>query len=132
MSANTTYNDITDRTTAQSGDVANIDYVGKKDGVEFDGGSAQGYDLELGSGVFIPGFEDGVVGMEVGSTKDIPLTFPDNYGNADLAGADVVFTVTLNALKEATTPELTDEYVASDRRSQILMNQAETILLSSL
>lgn len=98
---------------AKLGDVANIDYVGKKDGVAFDGGTASGTDLELGSGRFIDGFEDGVVGMEIGETKDLNLTFPENYTNTDLAGADVVFTVKLNAIKEYVTPELTDEYVQS-------------------
>ena len=101
LSANESYVDITDRDVAQNGDVANIDYEGKKDGVAFDGGTAQGYDLNLGSGVFIDGFEDGVVGMKVGETKDLTLTFPDNYANEDLAGAEVVFTVTLNSIKEA-------------------------------
>ena len=113
LSANESYVDITDRDVAQNGDVANIDYEGKKDGVAFDGGTAQGYDLNLGSGVFIDGFEDGVVGMKVGETKDLTLTFPDNYANEDLAGAEVVFTVTLNSIKEAVIPELTDEYVKS-------------------
>lgn len=95
---------------AQLGDIANIDYEGKIDGVAFDGGTAQEYDLNLGSGTFIDGFEDGVVGMEIGSTKDIDLTFPETYGNADLAGKAVVFTVTLNSLKEQIIPELNDEF----------------------
>lgn len=99
-----------DRDTAQTGDLANIDYAGYRDGVAFDGGTAQGYDLLLGSGSFIPGFEEGVVGMKIGETKDLPLTFPENYGNADLAGASVIFTVTLNALKtEGYADELTDD-----------------------
>lgn len=91
--------EVTDRTTAQLGDVANIDYKGTKDGVAFDGGTAQGHDLSLGSGQFIEGFEEGVVGMEIRSEKDLKLTFPDPYSNPDLAGADVVFHVTLNSLK---------------------------------
>lgn len=95
---------------AQIGDVANIDYEGKLDGVAFEGGTAQGYDLSLGSGTFIPGFEDGVVGMEIGSTKDIDLTFPTEYGNSDLAGKAVVFTVKLNALQEETVPKLDDAF----------------------
>lgn len=113
LAANESYVDITDRDVAQNGDVANIDYVGKKDGVAFDGGTATGFDLDLGSGVFIDGFEDGVVGMKVGETKELNLTFPETYSNEELAGADVVFTVTLNAIKEAVIPELTDEYVKS-------------------
>ncbi len=80
----------------QKGDVANIDYVGKKDGVAFEGGTAQGYDLEIGSGSFIAGFEDGLIGVEIGSTVDLNLTFPENYGNEELNGAKVVFTVKVN------------------------------------
>lgn len=102
---------VTDR-AVEVGDVANIDYEGKLDGVAFEGGTAQGYDLEIGSGSFIDGFEDGVVGMKIGETKDIPLTFPDPYTNPDLAGKDVVFTVTVNSISVLEKPELTDEYVA--------------------
>ena len=78
------------------GDVANIDYVGKKDGVAFEGGTAQGYDLEIGSGSFIEGFEDGLIGKNIGDTVDLNLTFPKDYQSADLAGAAVVFTVKIN------------------------------------
>ncbi len=90
----------------QEGDIANIDYEGKRDGVAFDGGTAEGFDLTIGSHEFIDGFEDGLIGVAVGDTVDLPLTFPENYGN-DLAGADVVFTVTVNEIKRV--PELTDE-----------------------
>lgn len=97
---------------AMLGDVANIDYEGKLDGVAFEGGTAAGYDLELGSGSFIAGFEDGVVGMEIGETKDLNLNFPDPYKrNPDLSGAAVVFTVTLNSLSTQEPAELTDEFV---------------------
>ncbi len=91
----------------KKGDVVNIDYVGKKDGVAFSGGTASGYDLEIGSGTFIPGFEEGLAGKKIGSTVDLDLTFPENYGNSDLAGKDVVFTVTINYVKssEPQTPE---------------------------
>lgn len=92
----------------QKDDVANIDYVGKKDGVAFDGGTAKGYDLEIGSGKFIPGFEDGLIGAEIGSTVDLNLTFPSDYGSADLAGKAVVFTVTVNSVMR-TFEELNDE-----------------------
>ncbi|MCR5675394.1 MAG: FKBP-type peptidyl-prolyl cis-trans isomerase [Lachnospiraceae bacterium] len=93
-------NDIGDR-EAKLGDTANIDYAGKMEdtGEYFEGGTAQGYDLLLGSGTFIPGFEDGVIGMRTGENRDIPLTFPENYGSKDLAGKKVIFEVTLNALK---------------------------------
>ena len=91
--------EVTDR-AARLGDVANIDYAGRRvdTGEYFAGGTAQGYALTLGSGTFIPGFEDGVIGMAVGEERDIPLTFPENYGTAELAGADVVFEVKLNGL----------------------------------
>ena len=89
------------------GDILNIDYVGSKDGVEFDGGTDEGYDLEIGSGTFIPGFEDGLIGKEIGSEVDLNLTFPEDYGVEDLNGEDVVFHVTLNYVAEI--PELTDE-----------------------
>ena len=79
-----------------SGDVANIDYVGKKDGVAFEGGTDSGYDLEIGSNSFIDGFESGLIGVEIGSTVDLDLKFPENYGNEELNGKAVVFTVTVN------------------------------------
>lgn len=103
---------VTDR-AAELGDVANIDYEGKLDGVAFEGGTAAGFDLILGSGSFIPGFEDGVVGMEIGETKDLEISFPDPYKpNPDLSGKPVVFTVTLNSLSIQEPAELNDEFVA--------------------
>ncbi len=78
------------------GDNVNIDYVGKKDGVAFEGGTAEGYDLVIGSGSFIDGFEDGLIGAGIGSTVDLNLTFPENYQEASLAGQPVVFTVKVN------------------------------------
>lgn len=93
--------------TVAEGDTVNIDYTGKKDGVAFDGGTASDQDLEIGSGQFIPGFEDGLIGKKVGDTVDLNLTFPEDYGSADLAGQDVVFTVTINYIHQ--TPEITDE-----------------------
>lgn len=103
--------EVTDR-SVELGDTANIDYEGKMDGVAFEGGTAQGTDLEIGSGSFIEGFEEGVVGMEIGETKDIHISFPDPYlGNPDLSGKPVVFTVTVNSITAKDVPELTDEYV---------------------
>lgn len=96
----------------QMGDVANIDYLGKKDGVAFNGGTANGYDLEIGSGSFIDGFEDGLVGVNVGETVDLPLRFPDEYHSKELAGADVIFTVTVNSIKRKNAPEITDEFIS--------------------
>lgn len=95
----------------EEGDTANIDYVGKLDGEAFDGGTAKGYDLQIGSHTFIDGFEDGLIGVSVGETVDLTLTFPENYGNQELAGQEVVFTVTVNEVKRA--PELTDELVST-------------------
>jgi len=94
-----------------SGDQANIDYEGYKDGVQFESGTAAGYDLVIGSGTFIPGFEDGLVGYSAGDEVELNLTFPENYGNADLAGADVVFKVKVNAVKEPVETVITDEMV---------------------
>lgn len=98
----------------KEGDTANIDYEGKKDGVAFEGGTAQGYDLVIGSGTFIPGFEEGLIGKEIGKTYDIDLTFPEGYGNADLAGQDVVFTVKINSVKSEKVPEYTVEWVKAN------------------
>lgn len=100
---------ITDR-AAELGDTVNIDYEGKKDGVAFSGGTAQGSNLTLGSGQFIAGFEDGLVGVMPGETVDLNLTFPENYGSADLAGQDVVFTVTVNFILPT---EMKDDVVAA-------------------
>lgn len=96
---------------AADGDVVNIDYVGMKDGVAFDGGTAEGYDLKLGSGNFIDGFEDGLIGAVKGQELSLNLTFPENYRNEDLAGQDVVFDVTVNSVKESIPAELTEEFV---------------------
>ena len=81
------------------GDTANIDYEGKKDGVAFDGGTAKGYDLKIGSGSFIEGFESGLIGKKIGDTVDLNLTFPEDYQSTDLAGKAVVFTVKINYVK---------------------------------
>ena len=96
---------------AQNGDIANIDFIGSVDGVNFDGGEAEGFDLTLGSGQFIPGFEDQVIGMNVGEKKDVNVTFPENYQAENLKGKAAVFAVTLNALQAKELPELTDEFI---------------------
>lgn len=132
------YPAVVEGRAAKEGDVANIDYVGTKDGVAFDGGTASGYNLSLGNGGFIDGFEDGVVGMMPGEEKDLNLTFPEEYHSAELAGQDVVFHVTLNQLM---SPEETavdddlakralgdDSAVLEDLREQVsasLESQAE-------
>ena len=102
--------EVTDR-SAQLGDIANIDFVGTVDGVKFEGGEAEKFDLTLGSGQFIPGFEDQVVGMNVGETKDVNVTFPENYQAENLKGKAAVFAVKLNALQGKELPELTDEFI---------------------
>ena len=95
----------------QSGDVANIDYEGKLDGVAFDGGTAAGYDLTIGSHTFIDGFEDGLVGVAIGDTVDLNLTFPEDYGASELAGQDVVFTVKVNYVTRDNIPDITDDFI---------------------
>lgn len=94
----------------ENGDVANIDFEGFLDGVAFDGGKAEKYDLEIGSGSFIPGFEEQLVGMKVGESKDITTTFPENYGNADLAGKETIFKIKVHEIKKKELPELDDEF----------------------
>ena len=94
---------------AAEGDKVNIDYAGTKDGEAFEGGSAEGSDLELGSGRMIPGFEDGIVGMKAGEEKTLELSFPDDYHNEDLKGAAVEFKVTLNKVEEMIPAELNEE-----------------------
>ena len=101
---------VTDR-AAQNGDVVNIDFVGTVDGVKFDGGEAEGFDLTLGSGQFIPGFEDQVVGMNIGDSKDVNVTFPENYQAEALKGKPAVFAVKLNGIQGKELPELTDEFI---------------------
>ena len=96
---------------AKEGDIANIDFVGTVDGVKFQGGEAQKFDLTLGSGQFIPGFEDQVIGMNVGEKKDVNVTFPENYQAEDLKGKAAVFAVTLNSLSVKEKPELTDAFI---------------------
>lgn len=114
--------EVSDKKTVDSGDIVNIDYVGKVDGEEFSGGSATGQHLTIGSGSFIDGFEDGLIGVNVGDTVDLNLKFPDTYtNNTDLAGKDVVFTVTVNSIdteKEMTYDDLTDEYVSENFASR--------------
>lgn len=99
---------VSDR-EAQMGDTAKIDFDGYLNGERFDGGKAENYALELGSGSFVPGFEEQVVGMKVGEEKDIDITFPEDYAE-DLAGKAVVFKIKLNELSRAELPELDDEF----------------------
>lgn len=98
-----------DQAEVKEGDIVNIDFVGKKDGEAFDGGTGEDYDLTIGSGSFIEGFEEGLIGAKKGDMKELALTFPESYPSEDLAGQDVIFEVTVNYIK--TLPELTDEWV---------------------
>lgn len=103
--------EVTNRKKVKEGDVVNIDYVGRIDGEEYDGGSAEGYDLEIGKGSLIDGFEDGLIGQTVGDTVTLELTFPENYGDSTKAGVDAEFDVTINSIQQFVVPDLTDQFV---------------------
>ena len=122
----TTTNQVTDRAAAD-GDSVNIDFVGSVDGEEFDGGSAQGYDLTLGSGSLIDDFEDQIVGHMPGETFDVNVTFPEDYQTTDLAGKDAVFSTTLNYISETVTPELTDDFVKENLGESLGLNDVATL-----
>ena len=134
LSQYSTTEEITDRAAA-SGDTVNIDYVGSVDGVEFTGGTATGYSLTLGSGTFIDGFEDQVVGHKPGETFDVNVTFPDGYNDSTdaegntvvLSGKKAVFSVTLNYISEEVLPELTDEWVDSNFGTSNGLHTAEAL-----
>ena len=101
---------VSDR-PAQKGDITVIDYSGSIDGVKFEGGTAEKQNLELGSGAFIPGFEDGVIGMNIGEEKDIAVKFPADYGAEELKGKDAIFAVKLHEIKVKEFPEVNDEFI---------------------
>jgi len=101
--------EVTDRAAAME-DIANIDYEGSVDGVPFDGGKGEGHDLKLGSGSFIPGFEDQIVGKSIGEEFDVNVTFPEDYHAKELAGKAAVFKTKLNAIKSEELPEADDEF----------------------
>lgn len=119
---------VTDR-AAENGDTVNIDFVGSIDGVEFEGGSTQGngYDLVLGSGAFIPGFEDQIVGHTPGESFDVQVTFPEDYGKEELNGKAAVFKTTLNYISVKVTPELSDEWVAENLAPTMAMSNVEEL-----
>ena len=118
LEANRVQQPVTGR-AAEDGDIANIDYAGRVDGVAFTGGTAEGYDLTLGSGSFVDDFEEQIVGHQIGETFDVTVTFPDDYGDSTdeagnvvtLSGKEAVFTVTLNSLAVSVLPEATDAWV---------------------
>ena len=104
---------VSDR-PCKNGDIVKIDFSGSVDGVKFPGGTAEDYDLELGSGAFIPGFEEQVEGMSVGEEKNITVKFPDDYQADDLKGKEAVFEIKLKGITEKKYPELTDEFVKAN------------------
>ena len=105
----------------ENGNTVNIDFSGSVDGEEFEGGQAEGYDLEVGSGSFIPGFEEQLEGMKTGEEKDVVVTFPEEYHAEELAGKEATFKTKVNEIKYKEVPELTDE-VANE-----LDSNAETV-----
>lgn len=109
---------IKSKRALKKGDFAKFDFEGFVDGVAFEGGKAENFTLEIGSGRFIPGFEDAMVGMKEGENKDIKVTFPKDYGAANLAGKEAVFKIKLHEIKELKIPELNDEIL-----KQILPNE---------
>jgi trigger factor len=113
LQANATEEEVTDR-AVETGDIVNIDYEGLKDDVAFEGGTAQAYDLTIGSNSFIPGFEEKLIGAKIGDKLKLDLTFPADYSAAELAGQAVVFNVTINSIKKSVIPELTEDYVKAN------------------
>ena len=111
---------------AKEGDTANIDFDGYLEGKRFDGGKAEGHDLVLGSGQFVPGFEEQVIGMKAGEEKDIDITFPENY-HAELAGKAVVFKVKVNEVKETILPELDDDFAKDVSEFDTMAEYRESI-----
>ena len=116
LTSSATTTEVTDR-AAQKGDTVDIAFVGTIDGEAFDGGSSDSYSLELGSGTMIDGFEDSIIGHNVGETFVWDGKFPDDYQSTDLAGKACQFTITVNSISEQNVPELTDEWVANNSES---------------
>lgn len=123
-----TTNEVKDRAAAD-GDTVNIDYVGRIDGVAFDGGDTKGNgaDLTLGSGTYVDNFEEQIVGHNPGETFDVTVTFPEDYGNEDLNGKEAVFKTTLNYIKESKNPDLTDDWVASNLGETMNLNNIDEL-----
>lgn len=115
--------------TVKEGDNVNIDFVGSIDGVEFDGGNSNGagYDLTLGSGSMIPGFEDGILGHKVGETFNIKATFPENYGKDELNGKEADFKITINYITETQLPEYNDAFVASYTDATTILEYEDSV-----
>ncbi len=118
--------EVTDRAAAD-GDTVNIDFSGSVDGEKFAGGTAEDYDLVLGSGSFIPGFEEQVVGMSSGESRNINVKFPENYQAENLRGKDAVFAIKLNKITAKQYPELNDEYVRENAGAESVEAYAKTV-----
>lgn len=110
----------------QNGDFITMDFAGLLDGKPFRGGAANDYTMQVGSGTFLPGFEEGLVGMSTGETKEIPVTFPEDYTNPELAGKEATFTVKVKTVREKQLPQLDDELAKSagdfDTLEQLRLN----------
>lgn len=118
--------EVTDKKeTVKEGDLVTINFVGTLDGKAFDGGTANNYDLTVGEGQMIDGFEDGIIGMKTGETKELNLTFPEGYPEASLEGKDVVFKITLQKFRRA--PELTDEWAAENTDVKTVQEYKESV-----
>ena len=113
--------------TVKKGDTVNIDFVGKIDGKEFEGGTGQGQTLTIGSGQFIDGFETGLIGVKVGDKKTLNLTFPKKYNNKDVAGKDVTFDVTVNSKQISVVPELNEEFVKDQMKNADTKKKVKTV-----
>lgn len=124
MITNATPVEVTGR-AVETGDIVNIDYEGLKDGIAFDNGTATAYDLTIGAGKFIPGFEDQLIGANIGDKLELNITFPADYTDTTLAGQPVVFKVTVNSIKKI--PELTEEYVKANTESDSIAAYKESI-----
>jgi len=111
LEKNTPYKKLKEDRPLENGDQAKFDFIGKIDGEEFEGGKAEGFELIIGSGQFIPGFEDQMVGMNIGETKDITVTFPEDYQSKDLAGKEAIFTITLHEIKTRGEVKLDEDMV---------------------
>jgi len=112
---------------SKNGSTVTIDFVGSVDGVPFDGGAGNDYDLELGSGTFIPGFEDQLIGLKAGEQKDVKVTFPKEYGAENLAGKDAVFACTVKAVKEKELPKLDDDFAKEISEFDTLAEYKESV-----
>lgn len=113
--------------TVKKGDTVNIDFVGKIDGKEFEGGTGQGQTLTIGSGQFIDGFESGLIGVNVGDKKTLDLKFPKDYNNKDVAGKDVTFDVTVNSKQISVVPELNEEFVKDQMKNADTKKKVKTV-----